>query len=109
MDAGALIRSARTAAGLSLRDLAARAGTSHATIAAYESGRSSPNVATLDRVLRACGVALEAELAPRVGTTAAERAARGRELIEVLELAEMFPARHTDALAFPRFPGRRAA
>lgn len=109
MDTGSLIRSARRSAGLSLRELAARAGTSHATIAAYESGRSSPHVTTLDRVLRACGVALEPELASRIGATPAERAARGQELFDVLELAEMFPARHDTELPYPRFPGRRAA
>jgi transcriptional regulator with XRE-family HTH domain len=103
MDAGSLIRSARQHAGLSLRELARRAGTSHATLAAYESGRTVPTVTTLDRVVRACGVSLEPTLAPRIAATPEERAARGRELIEVLELAEMFPARHDRALRAPRF------
>jgi hypothetical protein len=33
----------------------------------------------------------------------ADPAARGRELVEVLELAEMFPARPARTLAAPRF------
>lgn len=107
MDAGVIIRSARLEAGLSLRDLAARAATSHATIAAYESGRSSPNVMTFDRIVRACGLAIEPTLAPRVDATPDERAGRGRELLDALELAAMFPTRHEPTLTAPRFPDRR--
>ncbi len=103
MEASALIRSARTCAGLSLRDMAARAGTSHATIAAYEAGRVTPSVETLDRIVRACGFGIETSLSPRIGTGPEERAARGRELIEVLELAEMFPARMARRLDAPQF------
>lgn len=35
---------------------------------------------------------------------AADRAARGRELIEALELAAMFPVRHEPMLTAPVFP-----
>ena len=103
MDAGDLIRTARSRAGLTLRELGERAQTSHSTLSAYESGRTTPNVDTLDRVLRAAGFALDVELQPRIGTGRDERVARGQELIEVLALAEMFPARHDRALSFPRF------
>lgn len=87
---------------MSLRALAARADTSHSTLAAYEAGRKVPSVDTLDRILRAAGFELDVELAPVVG--GADRAARGRELVEVLELAGHFPARHSKALTFPVFP-----
>lgn len=101
MDAAATLRSARTRAGLSLRQLARRAGTSHSTLAAYESGRKVPTVDTLDRIVRAAGFALGNELAPRVeGPTLGDR---GRELVEALELAALFPARHARRLAYPRF------
>ena len=53
MDAARTLRRARRDAGLSLRALAGRAGTSHATLAAYEAGRAVPRVDTLDRILRA--------------------------------------------------------
>lgn len=96
-----MLRRARTGAALSLRELAARAGTSHATLSAYETGRKVPTVATLDRILRAAGVELSEELAPAPGGP--DPTARGRELIEVLELSAMFPARHDPELAFPRF------
>ena len=101
MNAAIMLRRARAAGRLSLRDLARRAGTSHATLAAYEAGRKVPTVATLDRIVRAAGLALDQTLHPAVGGP--EPGARGRELIAVLELAALFPARHTDELTFPRF------
>ena len=55
MDAARTLRRARRSAGLTLRQLAIRSETSHATLAAYESGRVTPRVDTLDRVLRAAG------------------------------------------------------
>lgn len=98
MDAAVLIRSARQRAGLTLRALGDLAGTSHSTLAAYEAGRTTPTVGTLDRILRAAGYATDVTLAPRI-----DRAGRGRELVEVLELAAEFPARHATHLEFPRF------
>ena len=110
MDARTLIRTARERSGLTLRQLAARAGTSHSALAAYESGRTTPNVDTLDRVLRAAGFATDVVLCRRIddgpGTGDGDRSARGRELLEALELAEMFPARHHPTLPFPRFGER---
>lgn len=58
-----LLRGARLAAGWSQRELAARAGTTQAMVARYESGAASPTVATLRRLLAACGQRLT------VGTT----------------------------------------
>jgi transcriptional regulator with XRE-family HTH domain len=101
--AAATIRTARHRAALSLRQLAARAGTSHSTLAAYESGRKVPSVETLERVLRAAGFVASLELSPAVG--GADAGERGRELVEVLELAARFPARHEPTLTFPRFGG----
>lgn len=101
MDASTLLLRARTRAGLSLRQLARRAGTSHATLSAYEHGRKVPTVETLDRILRAAGFVAGVDLEPDVGGP--DRSARGRELVEVLELASMFPARHSRTLELPRF------
>jgi transcriptional regulator with XRE-family HTH domain len=94
---------------LSLRALAERAGTSHATLAAYEAGRAVPRVDTLDRILRAAGYATDIDVARRADATDAERSAKGQELLEALELAAMFPARHARRLRFPRFPRQRSA
>jgi hypothetical protein len=104
MHAPTILRSARRQAGLTLRELAERADTSHATLAAYEAGRKVPSVATLDRILRAAGYETDVHLTPSLGGPA--RADRGRELEEVLAVAEQFPARHAQRLQFPIFPGR---
>ena len=101
MEASSLVHRARTRAGLSLRELARRAGTSHSTLSAYETGRKVPTVETLDRIVRAAGFVTGVDLEPDVGGP--DRAARGRELVEVLELAALFPARHSPSLDFPRF------
>ena len=53
--AGNLIKLARNDAGLSQRELARRAGTSQATLSAYEAGRKSPSLDTLARIVRAAG------------------------------------------------------
>lgn len=96
-----MIRSARHEAGLTLRELAGRAGTSHSALAAYESGSKSPNIATVDRVLRAAGFAVDVELHRRHRGSPAM--ARGDELVAVLELAGAFPARHSPKLNCPVF------
>lgn len=99
MDAAQLLRSARGHAGLTQRSLAAAAGTSQAAVAAIESGRKQPSVATLDRLLRAAGTELV--------TADPEQAAllrRSRRLEDVLALAEALPFRRPGGLRFPRVP-----
>jgi len=61
-----LIHRVRSAAGLSQRALAERAGTSQPAIARYERGVAIPSWETLRRLVGACGhsVELSAELAP---------------------------------------------
>ena len=49
------VRSLRAAARLSQRELARRAGTSQPTIAAYESGRKSPTLRTLEHLAASVG------------------------------------------------------
>jgi transcriptional regulator with XRE-family HTH domain len=99
VNAATTLRAARRRARLSLRELADRAGTSHSTLAAYEAGRKVPTVDTFERILRAAGFVSAVELTPTVA------ADRGSELLEVLRLAERFPARHDPKLRFPRFGG----
>lgn len=55
MTPGQLIREARRSAGLTQQALASRVGTTQSAVAGMEADRSSPRVATLERVLRACG------------------------------------------------------
>lgn len=96
---------ARAEAGLSLREVARRAGTSHATLHAYESGAKRPSAATFLRILDACGFAVDVVLSPRVRWQ--DGLYRGEELESVLDLAGRFPARvarHMDYPVFPRHP-----
>lgn len=84
-----LLRRARQEAQLTQRQLADRAGTSQAAIARYEKARVMPDLATLFRLLRACGFDLRLDLQPHddsnevliaenLRRTPAERAARNR-------------------------------
>jgi transcriptional regulator with XRE-family HTH domain len=63
-EAGLLLLAARVEAGLSQRELAARAGTSGATIAAYEGGAKQPRLSTLRRLLEAASARLELGYVP---------------------------------------------
>lgn len=103
MDASTLLISARAQAGLTLRELAELAGTSHSTLSAYETGRKSPNIATLNRILGAAGFAADVQLHRRNRGTS--DLSRGEELVAVLELAAEFPARHAQTLQMPVFGG----
>jgi len=58
--AAELIREARRAAGLTMAELADRAGTSTPTVSRYENGLVDPGAETLSRLLRACGQDLRA-------------------------------------------------
>ena len=100
--AAALLASARADAGLSLRALAARANTSHATLSAYEKGRKVPSVTTFLRILEACGNAVDIQLLPRIRER--DGIPRGEELESVLQLAAQFPAKASRHLELPAFP-----
>ncbi len=63
--AGRMVRDARRRAGLTQRELAAKAGIPQETIARIERGRADPRTGTLDRLLEACGYGLESM--PRLG------------------------------------------
>jgi transcriptional regulator with XRE-family HTH domain len=104
MVAADLIARARAQAGISQRALAERAGTSQATISAYESGRKDPSVETLGRLLAAMGARLTVEPADQVAVapSATELRRRGRVLSDVLALAEALPSRHEPRLRYPR-------
>lgn len=104
MDAALLITRARQRAGMTLRDLAVHAGTSHSTIAAYGTGRVVPSVATMDRIIGAAGFSTDVRLERRIRE--ANGLDRGDELVQVLMLAEQFPARLAPTLDAPVF-GRR--
>jgi len=64
--AAEILLQARTRAGLSQRALARRAGTAQSVIARIEQGRTSPTWETLQRLLAALGLEVNAQLEPRV-------------------------------------------
>ena len=70
-----LIRMARHQAGMTQSELAKRAQTSQAAISAYESGRRSPSVETLCRILAAAGYEVRMRLAEPDTHDASRRAA----------------------------------
>lgn len=81
-----LIRMARRQAGLTQTALAKRAGTSQAAVSAYESGRRSPSVDTLCRILGAAGLELRMRLAAPDTHTSALAAAKA--LLPAEQLAD---------------------
>jgi transcriptional regulator with XRE-family HTH domain len=109
MDTAAALRRARIRAGLTQHALAARAGTSQATVSAYESGRKRPSIETLDRLLAATGAGLAVvdRGRPRGEPGPEELARADRSLQDVLGLAAALPVRHRPTLEFPRLVPRR--
>jgi hypothetical protein len=106
VDAAAVLMRARTRAGLTQAQLAARANTSQPVISAYEHGRRDPSVTTLRRLIAATGAELDLAVASRDhgrvprALTDEQRAAR---LVDVLLLADAIPnRRRRPPLAFPR-------
>jgi predicted nucleotidyltransferase len=63
MTAGALLRDARTRAGLSQVELALRAGVAQSVISVYESGGRQPSLPTLASLVAATGSAIDVQLA----------------------------------------------
>ncbi|MFN2604386.1 MAG: helix-turn-helix transcriptional regulator [Gemmatimonadaceae bacterium] len=57
-----LLKTARTAAGLSQRQLAKKARTAQSVVARIELGERNPSLATLTRLLKAAGFSWSAEL-----------------------------------------------
>ena len=62
MDPSEIVRTARLGVGLTQAQLAERIGTTQSAISRLESGRILPSLATLERVAKACGSALELHL-----------------------------------------------
>ncbi len=102
MSLGTLIQQARADAGLSQRALAERAGTSQATLSAYERGRKDPSASTLARLLAATGSKLATQPKTAVFVPSARLLEeRGRVLGQVLGLADGLPVRHRATLRYP--------
>lgn len=88
----ALCRIARDRAGLTQRQLAARAGVSPSTVARVERGRMEPTLDLLLRLVDACGLDLRMRLteidhADRPGTDPVDFASRLESLRKLSDLA----------------------
>lgn len=59
-EAARLLRNARRRAGLTQREVAAKAGVPQSYVARVESSRLDPSVSSLSRLLRVCATTLEA-------------------------------------------------
>lgn len=104
MDVPSVLRDARRRSGLTQADLGAATGTSQATISAYERGRKTPSLDTLERLLAATGARLQVAPAPTAPPPEA-LAQTARALHDVLRLAAALPTRHERELRYPRLPG----
>lgn len=104
MNAAAQLLEARRRAGMTQAQLAARVGTSQATLSAYENGHKQPSVETLSRVLAATGSRLVVEPGrqPVQRPSRSQLARAARSLVDVLALAEALPSRHERELRFPK-------
>lgn len=86
--AGGLVARIRRASMLSQAELARRAGTSRPTLSAYEHGRKSPSLETLQRLVAAAGQ--EIEIRPRTAFRAVT-GPRGREVNVPTSLPRLDP------------------
>lgn len=98
-----LLREARRKAGLTQRQLAARAGTSQAAVARYERARAMPDIETLHRLLEACGFELRLQVEQLDGT----RDRQIREAIARPPKARLESNRRMTRLAARAAGGRR--
>ena len=91
-----LLRMARRKAGLTQAELARRARTSQSAVSAYESGRRSPSMDTLVRLVEAAGLEIRVRLAePDLHDLTRQR---GETLLAADELAS-FTKRERSRLA----------
>ena len=86
MIGGELVREARKRAALTQRELAERAGTTQSAIARLESGRTSPTLEQVQRLMRLAGFELLVELAP-FDDSDGTQARQLKDLDEVARLA----------------------
>src|SRR2546426_451190 len=91
--AAALLRQARTRAGLSQRALARRAGTAQSVIARIEQGITSPTWDTLERLLEAADFEVRAQVEPRV-------VVGSHMLDDVARILRLTPEQRLEVLAF---------
>lgn len=98
--AAGLVKDVLRRSGLSQSELARRAGLPRSVLSFYVHGRRRPGAETLQRIAAAGGFDLQ--LTPRKPPVDAKEAAW--KLVQVLELAEVFPFRPRGKLEYPGLP-----
>jgi predicted nucleotidyltransferase/DNA-binding XRE family transcriptional regulator len=94
MDVRSLIRGARTRAGLTQAQLAKAAGTSQSAIGRYETGSAQPSLATLERLLAACGERIDVRSTPAPNRASLNRSSVRRHRHELREVARRHGGRN---------------
>jgi transcriptional regulator with XRE-family HTH domain len=113
MDVATFLRTCRSEAGLTQRQLADRAGTSAAAVCHYERGTRVPRADTLVRLVAATGATLtwRAHRFPADQATIEAMEDNGEALAAVLDLAEHLPRRprpaHLQATPFAALAAAR--
>ncbi|GAB2686539.1 helix-turn-helix domain-containing protein [Thalassiella azotivora] len=109
MQTGALLERARRSAGITQQELADRAGTSRTAVSAYEHGRKSPSLTTLQRLLQATGFDIDVRPHPRYRTVTGRR---GQQYVVPHDLPDLNAGRALATVELPLHlnwsqPGRR--
>src|SRR3954462_8820748 len=106
MIGGELVREGRKRAGINQAQPATRAETTQSAIARLESGRTSPSLEQVERLLRLCGFQLVVELAPYDDSDIVQAEAALRrtptERIERMEAGVAFARELQDAVKSQR-------
>jgi transcriptional regulator with XRE-family HTH domain len=97
--AAGLLLEARARAGVNQAEMARRADVPRSVVCAYEHGRRQPGADMLQRLLSAVGYRLD--LAPRA---VVDEATVGRQLPQLLDLADALPSGRLGPLRYPRLP-----
>ncbi len=88
-EARELIRRARTTSGLTKKDFARRVGTSRSAIDEYESGRRSPSIDTLRRILGRVGLDLHLHVADGFPATYDSSEPMSDDLASIVDLIDV--------------------
>lgn len=101
---GALLRTTRLRAGLSQRELAARAATSQSVVQRVERGSVDPSFGTLSRLLAAAGYELRLDAVARAAGSGGgvHPTARHRPFARPEEVGELSHARRHRTVTLPR-------
>lgn len=94
LTAGAILRAARSRAGLTQAQLGARAGVAQSVVSAYESGRRQPSLPVLQDLVAATGHELQVAVVPAASTPGPLSGPLGRRVRRRRERVRRVAAAH---------------